>query len=162
MALYCYLHFIENAGIDPLLSQSVPPSVLIEVSKEVKKIEAWPNKCGTYLTVNAEEKARVVRHLNIGSQESQNLKPRKLILKTCDSFSQKFGSPKITRYTVCIVTLWPLRLGRRLTVWFVLLARGSSLCWWRKRSDMIDLLFLRSCGTDRQTQKHNMSINYID
>ena len=36
----------------------------------------------------------------IGPRESQNLKPRKLILKTHDSFSRKFASPKITRYTV--------------------------------------------------------------
>ena len=33
-------------------------------------------------------------------RESRNLKPRKLILKTRDSFSRKFAPPKITRYTV--------------------------------------------------------------
>ena len=38
--------------------------------------------------------------LRIGLRESQNLKPRKLILKTRDSFSRKFAPPKITRYTV--------------------------------------------------------------
>ena len=41
------------------------------------------------------------RLLRIGLRESRNLKPRKLILKTCDSFSRKFAPPKITRYTVC-------------------------------------------------------------
>ena len=40
------------------------------------------------------------RLLRIGLRESRNLKPRKLILKTCDSFSRKFAPPKITRYTV--------------------------------------------------------------
>ena len=38
--------------------------------------------------------------LRIGLRESRNLKPRKLILKTRDSFSRKFAPPKITRYTV--------------------------------------------------------------
>ena len=41
------------------------------------------------------------RLLRIGLRESRNLKPRKLILKTRDSFSRKFAPPKITRYTVC-------------------------------------------------------------
>ena len=36
-----------------------PSSVLTEGSKEVKKAEAQPKKRGTYLTVAAEEKARV-------------------------------------------------------------------------------------------------------
>ena len=40
------------------------------------------------------------RLLRIGLRESRNLKPRKLILKTRDSFSRKFAPPKITRYTV--------------------------------------------------------------
>ena len=40
------------------------------------------------------------RLLRIGLRESRNLKPRKLILKTHDSFSRKFAPPKITRYTV--------------------------------------------------------------
>ena len=39
--------------------------------------------------------------LRIGLRESRNLKPRKLILKTRESFSRKFEPPKITRYTVC-------------------------------------------------------------
>ena len=59
MALYCYLCPIENAGIDPSLSRSVPPSVLTEVSKEVKEVEVRPKKRSTYLTVTAEEKAKV-------------------------------------------------------------------------------------------------------
>ena len=41
-----------------------------------------------------------IRHSRIGLRESRNLKPRKLILKTRDSFSRKFAPPKITRYTV--------------------------------------------------------------
>ena len=40
------------------------------------------------------------RLLRIGLRKSRNLKPRKLILKTRDSFSRKFAPPKITRYTV--------------------------------------------------------------
>ena len=47
------------------------------------------------------------RLLYIGLQESRNLKPRKLILKTRDSFSRKFAPPKITRYTVC-QCVWPV------------------------------------------------------
>ena len=39
------------------------------------------------------------RLLRIGLRKSRNLKPRKLILKTRDSFSRKFAPPKITRYT---------------------------------------------------------------
>ena len=47
--------------------------------------------------------SRLLRIYNyIGLRESRNLKPRKLILKTRDSFSRKFAPPKITRYTVCI------------------------------------------------------------
>ena len=38
--------------------------------------------------------------LRIWLRESRNLKPRKLILKTRDSFSRKFAPPEITRYTV--------------------------------------------------------------
>ena len=41
----------------------------------------------------------------IGLRESRNLKPRKLILKTRDSFSRKFAPPKITRYTVLSMLL---------------------------------------------------------
>ena len=41
------------------------------------------------------------RLLRIGLRESRNLKPRKFILKSHDSFSRKFEPPKITRYTVC-------------------------------------------------------------
>ena len=48
MALYRYLCPIKNASIDPSLSQSVPPSVLTKVSKEVKKAEARPKKCSAY------------------------------------------------------------------------------------------------------------------
>ena len=45
--------------------------------------------------------SRLLRIYNyIGLRESRNLKPRKLILKTRDSFSRKFAPPKITRYTV--------------------------------------------------------------
>ena len=44
------------------------------------------------------------RLLRIGLRESRNLKPRKLILKTRDSFSRKFAPPKITRYTVIIIS----------------------------------------------------------
>ena len=40
------------------------------------------------------------RLLRIGLRESRNLKPRKLILNTRDSFSRKFAPLKITRYTV--------------------------------------------------------------
>ena len=40
MALFRYLRPIENAGIDPSLARSVHPSILTEVSKEVKKTEA--------------------------------------------------------------------------------------------------------------------------
>ena len=47
------------------------------------------------------------RLLRIGLRESRNLKPRKLILKTPDSFSRKFAPPKITRYTVCMY-VWGL------------------------------------------------------
>ena len=42
------------------------------------------------------------RLLHIELRESRNLKSRKLILKTRDSFSRKFAPPKITRYTVYI------------------------------------------------------------
>ena len=42
------------------------------------------------------------RLLRIGLQESRNLKPRKFILKTRDSFSRKYAPLKITRYKVCI------------------------------------------------------------
>ena len=45
------------------------------------------------------------RLLRIGLRKSRNLKPRKLILKTRDSFSRKFAPPKITRYTVCYIDL---------------------------------------------------------
>ena len=62
MGLYRYLHPIENASIDPSLLRSVPPSVLTEGSKEVKKVEARPKKRGTYLTVAAKEKARVTTY----------------------------------------------------------------------------------------------------
>ena len=45
--------------------------------------------------------SRLLRiYIYIGLRESRNLKPRKLILKTRDSFSRKFAPPKITRYTV--------------------------------------------------------------
>ena len=62
MGLYRYLHPIKNAGINPSLSRSVPPFVLTEGRKEVKKAEAQPMKCGTYLTVATEEKARVATY----------------------------------------------------------------------------------------------------
>ena len=62
MALYRYLHPIENTSIDPSLSQSVPPSMLTSISMEAKKAEALPKKCGTYLTVAAKEKARVATY----------------------------------------------------------------------------------------------------
>ena len=45
------------------------------------------------------------RLLRIGLRKSRNLKPRKLILKTRDSFSRKFAPPKITRYTVHGITV---------------------------------------------------------
>ena len=47
--------------------------------------------------------SRLLRiYIYIGLRESRNLKPRKLILKTRDSFSRKFAPPKITRYTVVV------------------------------------------------------------
>ena len=123
MALSRYLCPIEDAGIDPSLARSVPPSILTEVSKEVKKAEAEarPKKRGMYLTFTAKEKARVATYGSINGaraavkrfskefakdlkentvRESRNLKPRKLILKTRDSFSRKFAPPKVIRYTV--------------------------------------------------------------
>ena len=42
------------------------------------------------------------RLLRIGLRESRNLKPRKLILNTRDSFSRIFAPLKITRYTVLV------------------------------------------------------------
>ena len=66
MGLFRYLHPIEKTGIDPhgSLSRSVPPSVLTEVKSQVKKAEAEvrPKKRGPYLTLAAEEKARVARY----------------------------------------------------------------------------------------------------
>ena len=59
MALYRYLHHIENAGIDPSLLQSIPSSMLTEVSKEVKRAKARLKKHGMYLMATAEEKVRV-------------------------------------------------------------------------------------------------------
>ena len=48
--------------------------------------------------------SRLLRiYIYIGLRESRNLKPRKLILKTRDSFSRKFAPPKITRYTVFLI-----------------------------------------------------------
>ena len=67
MALSRYLRPIEYAGIDPSLARSVPPSILTEVSKEVKKAEAeaQPKKRGTYLTFTAKEKVRVATYGSI-------------------------------------------------------------------------------------------------
>ena len=67
MALSRYLCPIEYAGIDPSLARSIPPSILTEVSKEVKKAEAEvrPKKRGTYLTFTAKEKARVATYGSI-------------------------------------------------------------------------------------------------
>ena len=73
IGLFRYLHPIEKTGIDPhgSLSRSVPPSVLTEVNSQVKKAEAEvrPKKRGPYLTLAAEEKARVARYgSNIGAR----------------------------------------------------------------------------------------------
>ena len=67
MTLSCYLRPINYTGIDPSLARSVPPSILTEVSKEVKKAEAEerPKKRGTYLTFTAKEKARVATYGSI-------------------------------------------------------------------------------------------------
>ena len=82
MALSHYLHPIEHAGIDPPLARSVPPSILTEVSKEVKKAEAEarPKKRGTYLTFTAKEKARVATYGSInGASGVTKFKPTKII-----------------------------------------------------------------------------------
>ena len=74
LSLSRYLRPIEYAGIDPSLPRSVPPSILTEVNKEVKKAkaEARPKKRGTYLTFTAKEKARVATYGSIPSTLSHS------------------------------------------------------------------------------------------
>ena len=95
MALYRYLHPIKNASIDPSLSQSIPPSVLTEVSKEVKKAEARPKKHGTYLTVAAEEKARVATYRSVNGARAAVKRFSKELGKDRASGVTKFKTTKI-------------------------------------------------------------------
>ena len=121
MALFRYLHPIDKISIDPHgpLSRSVPPSVLTEVNSQVKKAEAEvrPKKRGPYLTLTAEEKARVARYgSNNGARAAikrfskciwrhrawrvTKFRTTKIISVDHSSFSRKLAPPKISRYTV--------------------------------------------------------------
>ena len=63
MALYRWFRPV-NGVLDPKgpLSSTVPPSVLTEVNKEVKKAQEHTKKRGSYVFFTPEEKARVAKY----------------------------------------------------------------------------------------------------
>ena len=107
------IHPIEYAGIDPSLARSVPPSILTEVSKEVKKAEAEarPKKRGTYLTFTAKEKARVATYGSInGASRVTKFKTRRI----------NSEDPRQLFTKICTPEYYPLY------IYTVLLASGAS------------------------------------